>query len=193
MNTKKKMFAKKWYVMAVMVCIFVFSSCFLAKKNIDNVYPVFEDEAYVEQVELSVISTNDIQDVNSQYQITGEDAYIVCNCDIEYARGVHIFFENSFEENGLVQLFWSTDGAAFSEKNSTTVSVDSGTNIVDIPVNMSDIDSLRIDVTMSQNMQFSISELQIDNRGLTVQAVICSSYTYIGNETANCVGWKKLF
>lgn len=163
----------------------LWASCFLLVHIINNykeetLFPIFSDEKYIVDMELGDINLmNDVEASAHGYKIVGGDAFVQYNIGIPYGRGVRVRFENPFENPGIIQFFYAEPGYGFSEKNSVRVSVDTEQEYVDIPVSLSDIDTIRIDVDAAENTEFKIVGLQLDVGNNGYIEILYNAYTWI--------------
>lgn len=146
------------------IIIIVISFFFYKFLNYDEekLFPIDEDK-YTVDIELGTIGlTNDVEVSAQGYKIVGKDAYVTYNVEVPNGKGIRVGFENSFENPGKIQFFYAKEGDDFSEDNSVRVSVNSDQKYVDIPVSLSDVSAIRIDVEMTEGTEFKIISLQLD-------------------------------
>lgn len=174
---------KKSLQIAIMVIIAVFYFLLVAAtenyKKEDDLFPAFSEDQYIVDIELGDELTNDVEISAQGYKITGNDAFVIYNLKIPYGRGIRILFENFFKCPGSIQFFYAKSGYKFSEETSVRVDVDTKQKYVDVPVSLSHVSAIRIDIEMPEDTEFMIAGLQLDVSNLSYMDMLINKYTWI--------------
>ena len=157
----------------IVVCIL---SLITLKVKENDIYPLFSEQEYVSNMEGEIVAINDVLSDDTGYKICGEDAYVVYRTNIQSSRGIRIQFKDVFKEMGIVQIFYAGDGEAFSEERAVTVTVTADEDVVDVPVNLVNVSSVRVDVNADDGTVFEIVNIQLDSRIISFKDIV-NKYT----------------
>ncbi len=157
MNKRKKEYM--CLLLGVIVTVIMFT-CLV--NSIDYVFPCFSVEEEIEYMEGEIIFCNHVESSDEGYKVVGNDAYIIYKVGIENCRGIELQFDDDFQHNVYIQVFYAGEDGAFLEEKSVRATLRSGEDEVIIPVELENIDYIRLDVEVSQGEYFDINNIFLD-------------------------------
>lgn len=157
---------RKILVLAIIGLLVVIGvSEFLMRQDFAKGQGIFEDSDAIEVIEVGApITVNDMVQTENGYIVTGADAYFVYSVDIEKCRAIEVIFEDGLESAARVQIFYAAQGMTFSEDNAVSKGCLEGAENIQVPIQMQNVKSLRVDIEVEEGTEINIAGLRQDTK-----------------------------
>lgn len=152
-------------IRGVIICIILYHICafFTYYGKTNEFYPIFWDSLHIEKLDLNKVSfENHVEKDGEKWIVSGNDAYIVYDTNINICRGIRVSFNNELSSSGTIQIFYSQDNEHFTQEKSVSTRFKKGEMLVEIPMECTEIKKIRLDVMMPVGTQFIVSGIEVD-------------------------------
>lgn len=154
---------KKGIIIYSLLCIAVL--LIVCRINVSNL----RSECFLENkaIETTLMATNDLEEADNNYSITGEDAYLIFALNEETGcLNFQLNFAEELNADISIQVFYADDNGGFSENNSFLITGEKGNDNLTAALPCKNVRYIRIDLNGEEGDTFSITGLRIVERNI---------------------------